>query len=61
MLDGVGTLPVLLDAKLTVTPPVGAACDSVTPRLVGKPKLTEGLLSVMPITFTAAVALVMLA
>ena len=57
-LEGVGTLPVLLDVKLTVAPPVGAACDSVTVKLVDRPRPTEGLLSVMLMTVTVAVALV---
>ena len=59
MLDGVGTFPVLLDVKFTVTPPVGATCVNVTVWLADRPKLTEGLLSVMPITLAVAVALVM--
>ena len=61
MLDGVGTLPVLLDVKFTVTPPVGAACVNVTVRLVDRPKPTDGLLSVMPMTLAVAVAFVKLA
>ena len=37
MLEGVGTLPVLLDVKLTVTPPDGATCDNVTVKLAERP------------------------
>ena len=57
MLEGVGTFVVLLDVKLTVTPPVGAACDNVTVKLADRPKYTEGLLSAMLTTVTGIVVL----
>ena len=60
MLDGFGTVPVALDEKLTVNPPVRAGVDSVTVMLVDNPRLTEGLLSVIaPTVVTEAVALAM--
>ena len=59
MLDGVGTLAVLLDVKLTVTPPVGATCDKVTVTLPVWPRPMLVPVMVMPITLVEAVALVM--
>ena len=60
MLDGFGTIAVLLELRLTVRPPVGAGLDNVTTKLVERPNPTEGLLSVKPPkTLTVAVALVM--
>ena len=60
MLEGVGTLPVLLDEKLTVKPPVKAGADSVTVTVVDPPSPIVGLLSVIaPTVVTEAVALVM--
>ena len=58
MLEGVGTFVVLLDEKFTTAPPVGATCDNVTVKFVDKPRPTDGLLSVMLMTFAVAVAFV---
>ena len=58
MLEGVGTLLVLLDVKLTITPPVGATCDSVAVKLPDVPRLTDVLVSDMLMTVTEDVALV---
>ena len=59
MLDGVGTMLVLLELKLTIKPPVKAGAFSVTVTLVDRPKPTDGLLKLMvPTVVTEAVALV---
>jgi hypothetical protein len=54
------TLVLSLLARLTVTPPVGAAADRVTVRFVGVPRFTEAAGTPIDtwVTFTVAVALV---